>query len=171
MNANIQQEWQINLGQGWALMLRAGGERRDACWVRNTHTHTHTRKHTKKVSQTVLCGMFDAWSVISYPFLKLTNLQVIDQWALCTICRKAFTHWRHLFCKNNSHTRKKKRTHTHLTFVTHFQIQADFFPNWELRTNASSNHDGRAEQTSTTTTSTKCWQPHYQCVAWQTRHK
>lgn len=40
MNANIQQEWQINLGQGWALMLWTGREHRGACWG-NTHTHTH----------------------------------------------------------------------------------------------------------------------------------
>lgn len=45
MNANIQQEWQINLGQGWALMLWTGREHCGARWGK-THTHACKKTHT-----------------------------------------------------------------------------------------------------------------------------
>lgn len=59
MNANIQQEWQINLGQGWALMLWRGRQHCGACWgkkKKKKHTHMQTCTRLKDtLTHTVMC--------------------------------------------------------------------------------------------------------------------
>lgn len=99
MNANIQQEWQINLGQGWALMLWRGRQHCGACWgKKKTKKDTHANMHVQRVLHALA--------------LKTHSL---TKW--CVLCVYTIGHW--LFINHNV---KSSSHRVHIVLIDNLEL-------------------------------------------------
>lgn len=85
MHANIQQTWQINLGQGWALMLQASREHGGACWGKNTQTLVRLRACRNEARTYTNLTQLCTWAetIIDHSSITMFRAEAVDHCACC----------------------------------------------------------------------------------------